>query len=704
MTRCIWSCLWSACVLSSPAFALSLQRRQTVTPVEKVLELLKKLGTQIEEEGKEEAVSYAKYATFCKNQTSEKEYAIGRSEELISKLEATVTSLASEIAQLETEMETAKGKITTEESAAVKTLETRNTTFQVYVETKTPLEEGITAIKEAIAHLEASRDSVRANTKAAALIQQVRQLALAIPSPSGSPRQLPALLQQNPKTYSYQSNEIIEILQDLLKTFTTELNDAEEAEATDRHQHEMVEGARANRVKALRKSITEKEELSARKAEEKSEKQQMLDEETADKTADEAFLKVLNTTCEEKATVYAQRSQTRTSELETISKAIEELGDVGQLYTANKKLTGLVSTARTVHRHQPALALVQVGASTDSETRQTVESKLDRLESQAKKLESSSLQKAVAELRSVAAASEEPVDHFVKVRGIIEDLVAQLEAEALAEADQKSFCDTEMEKSITKRDSFKLTLEGKQAEIEKDTAAVTVLGQSIAELEESLAALHKALQELTALRSEEKAANNATVFDAQEGAAAIKEAITILEKFYGSSATLLQDGFRAGYVPPNSDRYGKTVGDLAPNTTFSGEYEGKLSESKGIIGLLEIISSDFERTIATVEAAELAAQTAYDKQKGEMESEIDTKKGLKADQESEKKSLEDGLVTLKDDAKTASDLHAVALEELQQLKSSCVDSSESYAERRQKRQEEIDGLKQALQILEDWQK
>merc|ERR1711881_32939 len=100
----------------------------------------------------------------------------------------------------------------------------------------------------------------------------------------------------------------------------------------------------------------------------------------------------------------------------------------------------------------------------------------------------------------------------------------------------------------------------------------------------------KALKEAEELRAAEKAENEKTIADAEEGLAAVKYALTVLSEFYENA--FLQ------YVPPNADREGKTVSDLAPEI-FNDKYHGNQDASKGIIGLLEIIVSDFERTIET---------------------------------------------------------------------------------------------------------
>ena len=54
-------------------------------------------------------------------------------------------------------------------------------------------------------------------------------------------------------------------------------------------------------------------------------------------------------------------------------------------------------------------------------------------------------------------------DHFAKVRGVIKDLIQRLEDDAEAEAEQKSFCDTEMKAAISNRDEQSLKMEAEKS-------------------------------------------------------------------------------------------------------------------------------------------------------------------------------------------------------------------------------------------------
>merc|ERR1719301_291420 len=106
-------------------------------------------------------------------------------------------------------------------------------------------------------------------------------------------------------------------------------------------------------------------------------------------------------------------------------------------------------------------------------------------------------------------------DHFVKVRGMIKDMIAKLEADASAEADQKQWCDTEMEKAMTKRDTNTGNVEGDTAQIAESTAAINEKEEEVQTLLEEISELTKGLNEATELRVKEKAENEKTVAEAK---------------------------------------------------------------------------------------------------------------------------------------------------------------------------------------------
>merc|ERR1719247_3923372 len=74
---------------------------------------------------------------------------------------------------------------------------------------------------------------------------------------------------------------------------------------------------------------------------------------------------------------------------------------------------------------------------------------------------------AFAQLASMAAS-----DPFVKIRGLIEEMIAKLLKEAQEEATQKAFCDAEMGKSKTSQAEKTETLDKLGARIDGATSTI----------------------------------------------------------------------------------------------------------------------------------------------------------------------------------------------------------------------------------------
>merc|ERR1712113_1353713 len=113
---------------------------------------------------------------------------------------------------------------------------------------------------------------------------------------------------------------------------------------------------------------------------------------------------------------------------------------------------------------------------------------------------------------------------------------------------------------------------------------------------EAVAELDAAMAKATKLREQEKAKNAQTVSDSQAAQTAVAQAITVLKDFYakaGDATALLQQQPAAPEI-------------------FEKAYTGMQSENGGVVGMLEVIESDFARLESETKAAEAAAQKEYD--------------------------------------------------------------------------------------------
>jgi len=672
------------CLLSLLIFSAGASRAtHKVTPVEKVIELLKKLSAQVEADGKKEAAQYDKFSCFCKEQADDKLYAIEKSTAKIEELDAEITDLDTLISSLASDIAVLTKKITNLEAKIKAATEERDKEHAAYLEKDADVTSAISALKRAIAAMTDSKGQLEGKVDLDLLQQTMRRLKL----DTAKLALLKAAQPGEAFQYEYHSNDIIATLESLLDTFTETKNrlDMEEFEANSVFEKKRLNMENNKKFKEEDKLAKEKRE--AAKTERREEAMAERTQEDDDKKADESFMRVLQKKCEDTAKEWDARSLTRSSELTSIAKALEALTTgVVPNWGANKKLNNLQEKKLVKVRSMPSAFLQLRGSSSAKEEsiREKILQVLGDHAHNSPALTALSLKVRVAE------------DHFVKVRSIIKDLIDKLVAQAEAEKTTKSFCDEQMKKTLSKRDEEQSKLEGLEASITEKTAERKQLMLDIAELSEDIAKATKALSEATELRSDEKSENEVTIDEAKAGKDAVEYALKVLKDFYESA--FVQTG---KYVPPDSDRSGNTVGDLAPEVFDSG-YSGRQDSSKGILGLLEVILSDFDRTDSTVTSQEETAVEKFEEYKKATEEDIATKEKDKKAKEASVATLTDDLTSLKDDKKTAEEALGNAKDQLETLSKTCVEGEETYEERVANRQKEIEALKKAQQILEDW--
>merc|ERR1719375_2870718 len=245
----------------------------------------------------------------------------------------------------------------------------------------------------------------------------------------------------------------------------------------------MAQGARFNQIKALTAELEEAEKESAEKNEAKT---------TEDKDADDEFLQELTKQGEEKAKAWDARSKTRSNELTALGQAIEVMkGEVAPVSLLKKSTKAKASLTEVDDNDDEDDDDDSEPESFLQKKKKTVHRRSHRslvlhkmmayLKKQSKALKSKQLSALMYKMRE---------DHFVKVRGMIKDMIAKLEADAAAEGDQKAWCDEEMQKATEQRDTNIGAIEG-------DLAAKTTAESTIAKLSEEIGDLLKEVSELT---------------------------------------------------------------------------------------------------------------------------------------------------------------------------------------------------------------
>jgi hypothetical protein len=169
-----------------------------------------------------------------------------------------------------------------------------------------------------------------------------------------------------------------------------------------------------------------------------------------------------------------------------------------------------------------------------------------------------------------------------------------------------------------------------------------------------------------------------------------QKAIDILDKFYKTSAKAKVDLSLAQGPLDDAPDAGFKIGEA---------YKGAQAESGGIIGMLEVIQSDFERTITETQKAEKIAAKEHMDFMTESGMSLAEKTMATKEKTKLKDEADENFNDAEDELASQTKILVASIEELMELKKACVDTGMSYADRVAMREEEIAALKKALCIL-----
>jgi hypothetical protein len=201
------------------------------------------------------------------------------------------------------------------------------------------------------------------------------------------------------------------------------------------------------------------------------------------------------------------------------------------------------------------------------------------------------------------------------------------------------------------------------------------------------------MEKANELRKEEHDNNTKDIQTGRDGLSAVEEAIKILDEFYhgehgvggANSATVF---VQASPLDEGEEAY--------TAKTFDGAYQGKQGAAEGILGMLAVIKTDFERTIKNTSAAE--SKAAREHVTFTRESKV-SEASKQTDHDNKSQDLlktKEQIMNGQEDLQTNMNRLDQALSEILELKPQCIDTGMSYEKRVAKREEEIEALKTAL--------
>jgi len=656
----------------------------TVTPIQKVLQLMSDMIAKGTKEKQDEEVKFASFKEWCGNTKRIKAEEIEAGNAKMDELKASIDKSSVKIRKLTEriqELEEDVGRWETDQKSAT---DVRTKEEADYTATLTDYSESLDALDGAIEVLKKQAYTRNQAELVQAFLQVTRQkrisrsakdaltsfLQMQQPDVEAMPDDRMAYQAPEAAGYEFQSGGVVDMLLKLKDEFETKKGTLMKEEMKAKNAYGLIMQQLTDNIENADHEIKKKKVLKAETEQAKSEAEGDLAATTKERDEDQVYLDETDAMCKQKAEDFEARQKLRAEELETLKKAMEIIAD------------GTVQGAGEKNLPQ----LLQINSRNGVSMAQTLTNKMQPLQVQIAAFLSERAQRTGS--RVLSQMSQQVVANpFKKVKKMIKDLIVQLMEEATEETEHKGWCDTELTTNKMTRDSKTADVASLSSQIEDLTATIADLTQNLADLAIEVKELEDAMAKATADRMEAKATNEQTIKEAKLAQTAVSNAMALVKDFYEKSA----QATALAQQSPAED---------APETFSSKPYTGMLPEGGNLVDFLEVILTDFTRLETETTDDEASEKSRYDdfmaeaeKNKALKENEAKHKDGTKTDKEG-------ALHAAEAELKTTQEQLAAAVAYYEKLKPSCVDSGISYEERVKRREEEIQSLQEALKILQ----
>jgi len=636
-------------------------------PVSKVINLLKDMQKQLEEEAKGDQEVYDQFACWCETNEKEKTKAIADAEAKIKDLNILIEELTAASTRLQSEIKMLEGEVGKNQGALDKATGMRFKDQGEFQEEESDLLQSIRALKSAIIVLSKHHPAALLQMGQGASASELMQVTTILQHEMqkhaallkgvlthSQEKKIAAFVQQAPSAGSYapQSGQILGILKQMLETFESNLSQGQKDELQGSSDYENLKAAKESEIGAASDQIELKTQELATTDEKNAQAKTDLEDTEAALAADQKFLENLRAQCSAMDAEWEARSKTRTEEMEAVAKALEILSgdDAHDLFT------------KTFNFIQ--------------------QSSMKKLDS--RRLKASKLLAAVAKKNKnpklITLALQIRIDSFTKVKQAIDDMIAELVKQQADEVKLKDYCVEALNENARNTADKERQKSSLEQTIDDLTMTIKELTEAIDTLKAEIKEMQFQMKRAGEDREKENVEFQETVADQRATQKLLTQALEVLKGFYDKKAALAQEKSKQT-PPPGFKAYKKN------------------ESSGGVMGMIQQIIDDAKLEEQETIKAEADSQKAYETfvkdtnlSIEEKTKEIVSKSDAKGKAEQEKVKSEETL------EKVTTDLDGLA-QEASDLHGECDFTLKNFEIRQSSRMQEIEALKQVKAIL-----
>jgi len=663
--------MYAALLLNFAAVPSAGSVHDSFAPVQQVLQVLSSLQQKVAEEGAAAERVFGEEKKFCSKRSRELRHSHDDMQAEQERQDADLSQAQLELESWSSKIEELANAFASDEKDLKEAENLRVKDAKVFIEAEKGLSSTVDALDRAVGIL--GHEQRRA-TQGSALLQMEVEALSAIVEAYGvkvdDQHQLQALLQQGlraetseeeaedaalntafgvePATSKSRSRRLIGVLNEILEKAQGELEQLRGKEQRDLHNFELREQSLADQMAFKKRDLAAAKGTRSEASQRKAASEKLLAAARSGIVQAAAALEDLQKSCLQKASKFEEETQARTEEVQALQEAKDAI---------SSRIRGSLSFLQLQHQSFKTVPESSVAAMAAARA-------VRRL---AVRVDSPSLIELAGRLDYVAKDRfGSSADALNRVRGLIEDMIGRLQSEAHAEADHQAFCDKEMSVASVKRDDKQSDVDRLSTKMEEARSELTLLSQQSSRLRQELADLAQSIVELDKVRQEEKVLFEKAHKDTQEGLEGLRVALQVLRTFYAKI--------------------------------------GGTGRSGHAVSTLEFAASEMRKRALgkehRKEARESQAASEYTR--------ITTDNGvMQASKQHEAEARTADVSALQKLLNELSSDHAAAKEELDalqdftaKLQDQCVAKPEPYEERKQRRENEINGLKEALAALD----
>mmetsp|Transcript_47450 Transcript_47450/g.103130 ORF Transcript_47450/g.103130 Transcript_47450/m.103130 type:complete len:717 (-) Transcript_47450:136-2286(-) len=687
-------------------------RRTRLSPVTRIVDLLKGIANKVDEEQEKEESHFKDFKCWATSVISTKEASNQKASDRISALEAHIADIdagrvefTSERKDLENELAGLNSDL--EKATAIRTAENAD-----FVAATEEMQQAIAALDSALEVLEAATDgssnslvavrsavghgseaSGSAGVQALSRAVELGQRFLG----SSDARFLRRLLTGEVPTwdwkklnrkaefkmsYKARSGKIQKVLTQLSKTFRNSLKEAKAREASAVKEYEMLAENKRNQKSSAEKSLDAMLVEGGARGLSKSEAETEVADLRTQIQNDEQSIAQTETDLKTKEDEFKLRKQTRQDELAAISKAVSILSNDDAKDLFKRSLASQGTSFLQLWRSRSA-----------GEARRAGEAAAEALQSAAAAAGDTRLKSLARQLAKASARG-----NFDAVVAAIDTMLGVLREEEKTDLATKEQCETTRASDAKAAQVAARDFDDKADAISQLQGEIKILREQIKESKVQIEEEEATQAKATEIRKQENAAFISSKKDDEDAVKVVQQAVAVLQEFYQSQAQSLVQR-RGGRQEPSDAMSGPGQAPPPPPATWESPYAGSQEENQGIIAILSLLEEDLNKDIQASEAAESSAVAAYHKMMDESTRLVSGLRTTIANLEGDVSGKEEDVASKEmEKASSKEELDAI-LKRIKDAEPGCDFITVNFAVRSKNRQLEVDGLEKAKAIL-----